>query len=140
MNTEIMRPSVGIGVFIRKDGKILMGKRKGSFGGGTWALPGGHLEMGETLEDCVVREISEETGLEIQNIKFITAQNNIFDDGKPRHFVTLLFSSDWKSGEPKNLEPDKCERWEWFTWGDFPEPLFIPTRDFIKTRINPLEI
>jgi len=117
-----------------------MGKRKGTLGGGTWALPGGHLEMGETFEECVTREIFEETGLEVQNIKFITAQNNIFDDGISRHFVTLLFSADWKSGEPKNLEPDKCERWEWFTWGDFPEPLFIPTKNFIETGINPLEI
>ena len=117
-----------------------MGKRKGTPGNGTWALPGGHLEMGEAFEECAVREISEETGLEIQNIKFVIAQNNIFEDGGPRHFVTLLFAADWKSGEPRIMEPGKCEKWDWFSWGDFPEPLFIPTGDFIKTGINPLEI
>jgi len=140
MTSSMERPTVGTGVFIRKNGKILLGKRKGSLGGGTWALPGGHLEMGETLEESVERETSEETGLEIQNIKFITAQNNIFNDGEPRHFVTLLFAADWKSGEPRIMEPGKCEKWDWFSWGDFPEPLFIPTGDFIKTGINPLEI
>jgi 8-oxo-dGTP diphosphatase len=61
------RPKVGVGVFIIKDKKILMGKRINSHGEGTWSLPGGHLEFFETFEDCAKREVMEETGLKISN-------------------------------------------------------------------------
>jgi 8-oxo-dGTP diphosphatase len=56
---------VGIGVFVWKDGKFLMGKRLGSHGSGTWSIPGGHLEFDETWQQCAVREVLEETGLKI---------------------------------------------------------------------------
>jgi 8-oxo-dGTP diphosphatase len=56
------RPQVGVGVIIVRDGKILLGLRR-SHGAGTWALPGGHLEWGETVESCARREVKEETGL-----------------------------------------------------------------------------
>ncbi len=45
---ENKRPKVGLGVLIFKDGKVLLGKRKGAHGEGTWCPPGGHLEFGET--------------------------------------------------------------------------------------------
>ena len=49
------RPRVGLGVFVKKEGKVLVGERKGSHGAGTWALPGGHLEGGESFEECCKR-------------------------------------------------------------------------------------
>ena len=60
-------PQVGVGVLILRDGKVLLGRRKGSHGAGCWSAPGGHLEFGETLEDCAAREVLEETGLKIRN-------------------------------------------------------------------------
>jgi 8-oxo-dGTP diphosphatase len=56
---EENRPKVGIGVFIFKDGKFLMGCRKGTHGAGTWSVPGGHLEFGESFEECAEREALE---------------------------------------------------------------------------------
>jgi ADP-ribose pyrophosphatase YjhB (NUDIX family) len=56
---------------------------------GTWALPGGHLEFGETFENCAEREILEETGLAIRNIQFLTATNNVMP-AENKHYVTVF--------------------------------------------------
>jgi 8-oxo-dGTP diphosphatase len=61
------RPKVGIGVIIKKDNKILFGKRKNAHGDGTWSFPGGHLEFGETWEECAMRETLEETGINVSS-------------------------------------------------------------------------
>ena len=72
------RPKVGVGVIIVKEGKILLGERKNAHGEGTWCPPSGHLELGESYEECAKRETFEETGLQIKNLQFITATNDIF--------------------------------------------------------------
>ncbi len=82
------RPKVGLGVCIRKDGKVLLGKRKNTHGEGDWCFPGGHLEFNETWEDCAIRETKEETGIKIKNIRLATATNDIFKkEGK--HYITM---------------------------------------------------
>ena len=87
------RPRVGLGVFVKKDGKILVGKRKGYHGGGTWALPGGHLEPGESFESCCKREVLEETGLIIKNISPVVFTNDVFHD-EGLHYITLFFKGE----------------------------------------------
>ena len=133
------RPKIGTAVYIRKDGKVLMGMRRGSNGGGMWGATGGKLEMNETWEENTRRETLEEAGIEIENITFLTATNDINpDDGA--HYVTLHFSADWSSGEPRTLETDKIGDWGWFTWEELPQPLFLPVRNFIKTGYNPITL
>jgi len=61
---------VGIGVFVVRDGKILLGKRKNAHGEGTRCLFGRHLEYGESWEDCVRREIAEEIGVKVKKHSF----------------------------------------------------------------------
>jgi ADP-ribose pyrophosphatase YjhB (NUDIX family) len=51
------RPLVGLGVLVVRDGKVLVGQRRGSLGAGEYALPGGHLEHGEGFEECAAREV-----------------------------------------------------------------------------------
>ena len=131
-------PGVGVGVYIRKEGKVLLGLRKGGYGAGEWCAPGGKMEMKESPEECAVRETLEEAGIEIGNLRFITITNDIHKVGT--HYVTASFVADWKSGEVRVMEPDKLERWEWFSWGSLPEPLFLSTRNFVKTGYNPLTI
>ncbi len=53
------RPKVGVGVIVVKEGKVLLLQRKNSHGSGTWCFPGGHLEYGESLEECAKREVLE---------------------------------------------------------------------------------
>ena len=136
MNTEMTRPGVGVGVCIKKDGKVLMGKRKGSWMPGTWALPGGKLDMNEELEACALRKIREETGMEFKNIRYITLTNDIAKEAGV-HYLTLFYEADWKAGEPQVMEPDKCEEWKWSDWNSLPQPLFISTRNLIDSGYNP---
>jgi len=124
-------PKVGMGVFVLKDGKFLLGKRKNAHGAGNWQLPGGHLEFNEELEDCAKRETLEETGVKIKNIRFSTITNDMFKkEGK--HYITIFMIADWKSGEPKTMEPDKSEEWKWVTKENAPRPLFMPLNELLK--------
>lgn len=116
------RPKVGIGVMILREGKVLLGKRMASHGSGEYAFPGGHLEHGESFEECARRETKEEAGIEIQNIRFLVLANLLHY--KPKHYVHIGFIADWKSGEPKVMEPGKLEDWAWYDIGNLPEPLF----------------
>lgn len=118
------RPGVGIGVAIFKDGKVLLGKRKGSHGAATWAFPGGHIELGESFEDCARREVFEETGLMVGNFRKLTFTNDIFSENK--HYVTLYLACDYISGELELKEPEKCEGWNWFSVAEIPHPRFLP--------------
>src|SRR5688500_16035169 len=106
------RPVVGIGVLIFKDGKVLMGKRKNAHGEGQYAPPGGHMELLESFEGCAKREVLEETGLEIENVRFLSIYNQ--KEFAPKHVINIGLLADWKSGEPKLMEPEKCESWEWY--------------------------
>ena len=121
------RPQVGIGVIVLKDGKILLGKRRGSHGEGEYASPGGHLEHLEGFAACAAREVREETGLEIGGVRFLRVMN-VFDYA-PKHYVDLMFAADWVSGEPAVREPDKVEAWAWYAVDALPSPLFatLPT-------------
>jgi 8-oxo-dGTP diphosphatase len=132
---EKNRPKVGVGVIIIKDGKVLLGKRKGSHGEGAWALPGGHLEFFETLEDCAKRETKEETGIAIKNIQKFAYTNDIFPI-EQKHYITCFVKAEYDSGDVRVMEPDKCEKWEWFERGNFPDPIFIPLQNLLKENIN----
>lgn len=130
------RPKVGLGVIIKKDGKVLMGKRKNSHGEGTWNFPGGHLEYEESWEECARRETREEAGIEIKNIIFATATNDIFEN-EQKHYITIYMVAEYESGEVQLLEPEKCDEWKWFSWNELPRPLFLPTENLLKMGFNP---
>jgi 8-oxo-dGTP diphosphatase len=132
------RPKVGLGVIVIKNGKILMGKRKNAHGEGDWCYPGGHLEFGESWEQCARREVTEETGIKIKNIRFGTVTNDIFKDDK--HYITICMVADYASGKVELMEPDKCEKWKWFDWSKFPKPLFLPTINQLKEGFDPRNV
>jgi 8-oxo-dGTP diphosphatase len=121
------RPLVGIGVMVTKDGKVLLGKRKGSHGAGEYAWPGGHLEHGERFAECAAREVREETGMEIGEIRFLRVLNTM--QYAPKHYVDIALVAAWVSGEPEVREPDKVEGWAWYELDALPSPLFymVPT-------------
>lgn len=133
------RPKVGIGVIVIKANKVLLGKRKNAHGEGSWCYPGGHLEFGESWEECCRREVREEVGIEIKNIRFGTTTNDIFEN-EQKHYITICMISDFESGEVRVMEPDKCSQWKWFEWNNLPNPLFLPTINQLKTGFNPFTL
>ena len=120
---------VGIGVIIFNDNKLLLGKRLAKYGNNTWSLPGGKPEFGESLEQAAIREVKEETNLNISELLPLVWTNDIFEDD---HFVTLFYYSKVDSGELKTMEPNKCEGWEWFDKTNIPYPLFNPLDKLLK--------
>jgi 8-oxo-dGTP diphosphatase len=124
------RPKVGVGVFVIKDGKFPMLLRQGSHAAGDWALAGGHLELGETWEDCAARETQEELGIGIKNVRFLSATNDIFAESK--HYVLIFMVADWASGKAVNAEPEKASNLKWFTLDTLPSNSMLPIRNLLK--------
>jgi NADH pyrophosphatase NudC (nudix superfamily) len=77
----------------------------------------------ESFTNCAKREIAEESGIEIKNIRFHFVSNT--NNYKPAHFVHIGMIAEWKSGKPKVLEPGGIEVWEWIDRRDTPKDLSI---------------
>ena len=124
MNKQSERiPLVGVGAMILREGKVLLGRRKGAHGAETYGWCGGHLEFGETLEECIAREILEEAGLIVTSLRLLCVSNIIAYD---RHYIDFEFLTEVQPGEPQNLEPDVTEAWAWYNLTNLPSPLFRP--------------
>ncbi|MCC7570047.1 NUDIX domain-containing protein [Candidatus Micrarchaeota archaeon] len=135
------RVGVGVGVMVIKEGKILLGKRhtdplKASSllsGQGSWTMPGGKLDFGESFKECACRETLEETGIKIKNPKIICVSN---DKTKGAHFVTIGLLVEEFDGEPKVTEPNKITEWSWFDINNLPHPMFFPSEIVVKNYLN----
>ena len=120
---------VGIGVLVVRSDLLLLGKRRGAHMPGYYAAPGGHLEFGESFAACAAREVAEETGLVVDNIKFLMIGNYDFYG---KHYVDVDMIAHSTDGEPKVMEPDKVESWSWYPLDDLPAPLFLVTARMIE--------
>lgn len=108
------QPVVGVGAIIVCNGKILLEKRKGEPGKGKWSVPGGLVELGETTENAVIREVKEETGLDVADPQLIDVMDNIVRDENGEikyHFVIIDYFLRLKGGEPKAA--DDAEELKW---------------------------
>lgn len=127
---------VGVGVMIKDGGKILLGHRVARYrdtGGiyepDSWTLPGGKQEYTETAVEAAIREVKEETNINLHNLKVFGVSDDIQPD---RHFVTIQFIAEGYSGEPKVMEPNKLDEWRWFELSSLPKNLYSPSRKFIE--------
>ena len=124
-------PRIGLGVIIKSGNKILLGKRKNSHDAGVWAVPGGHLEKFETLEDTALREVKEETGMEVKYIETIGHVEDFYQEDY-YHYISFYIKTKWIRGEPRVLEPDKCEEWRWFKLDEIPDNAAFSLKNFIN--------
>lgn len=138
MDSTNAHPQIGVGVIVIRDNKVLMQKRLSKHGHGTWAFPGGHLEFGESPEQCAIRETKEEAGINITNLRRGPYTNDLHAS-EQKHVITLFIITDSFTGEPTVCEPEKNEGWEWFEWNDMPEPLFLAIVHLREQGFNPFK-
>jgi len=108
------KPLIGVGAVIVCNGRILLEKRKGEPGKGKWSIPGGLVELGERAEQTVIREVREETNLEVENPELIDVVDSItFDeDGRIKyHFVIIDYFVKLKGGTVKAADDAAELKW-----------------------------
>ena len=129
------KPRVGTAILITKGDKVLLMKRKGPHGTGTWSTPGGHLDFGETPEDCAAREAKEEVGVDVVDIRFRSVTNDLFE-ASGRHYITVWMEGK-PLGEPFIASKREVEEIGWFHWDALPQPLFLPLENLVNKNSYP---
>ena len=133
MAEVVSRPRVGVGVVFLRHGKVFLARRRGFLGGGTWGSAGGHLELGETLEECARREAREEFGLDVGELRFLCVSNII---AYGRHYVDVEFLGEIGDQEPELMEPEAFDGSGWFSLDALPMPLFQAMEYAIDSTIT----
>lgn len=126
---------VGIGVIVKNGDKILLGHRAvnrkdtgGIFEPDTWTLPGGKQEFAETVFEGAIREVKEETNLDIEDLEIL----GVSDDIQPnKHYVTIQVIANKFFGTLKAMEPTKEDDWKWFDLDNLPDNIYSPSKKMI---------
>ncbi|HML02870.1 MAG TPA: NUDIX hydrolase [Candidatus Bathyarchaeia archaeon] len=135
------QPIVGIGAIIVQDGKILLAKRGSEPGKGKWSVPGGVVELGEKLEKAVVREVKEETNLDVEVVHLIDAVSNIVQDTNGKlhfHFVILDYLTKLKGGTLQSSSDILDTKWVNLEEADDYD-ITETFREFLKKNKNDLK-
>lgn len=107
---QFPEPTVGIFIFNQKGEVLLLRSHKWP---GMYVVPGGHVELGERLEEAAIREAKEETGLDIYDLEFINFQQFIYDPAfwKRRHFIFFDFAA--KTDDSEVELNDEAQNYLW---------------------------
>lgn len=125
---------MGVGVVFVRDGKVFLAQRRGSHGAATWGSAGGHLEYGESLEQCARREAREELGVAVGELRVLCLSNIVAYD---RHYVDVEFLGDIGEQEPvPTAEDGTFGDYGWFPLRNPPQPLFEPMRLAIASLLS----
>ena len=129
-------PRVGVGVIITRDRQILLLRRRNVHGAGSWSTPGGHLEFGESPEECAIREAKEETGVDIADVRFRAVTNDVFE-AEGKHYITLWMEGKYSAGEAVVNAAYEMSDVGWFAWDELPAPLFLPLQNLLDGQRYP---
>ena len=129
ISTPYATTKVGVTVLLTSSNQLLLAQRKGSHGAGTWDTPGGHLEPGETIVDCAIRETFEETGIQLsaKDIVELGFTEDFFEK-EAKHYISCVVKCEIDKIQNIAMvkEPDKImHEWEWHDLSNLPNPLFI---------------
>lgn len=121
------RPILAVSTAVFRDGRVLLARRANAPGGGLYSLPGGVVEIGETLAEAAARELMEEVAVEAEPIGLCGARDIILKDAEgrvSRHFVVVTYAARWRAGEgTPSLEADDIR------WVDAAGARDLPTTD-----------
>ena len=135
------RPFVGVGALIIHDGRILLERRGNPPGRGQWSVPGGLVELGEAAEQTVLREVKEETGLEVEKPEHVDVVDDVQLDEEGRvkyHFVIIDYLVKLKAGKLRAAS-DAAEL-QWVPFGEVEKYDLTPTfRAFFQRNQKRLE-
>jgi len=133
---------VGVGIVILQKGKILLGLRHKDpekadselHGEGTWSLPGGRIEFGESFENVCAREVYEECGIKLNKdkVKLISIANDRVTDA---HYVTIGFLAKNFGGKAIVKEPDEIVDWKWFDVNKLPKNIYFPSKKLFENYL-----
>jgi len=129
-------PRAAIAVVITHKDRVLFGQRRIDNNQYEWQLPGGWIKNGEAPEAAARREVEEETGLELDRLRFVGVTNNIFS--AQNHSISLCFEAECQN--PKEVvlkEPEKCLGWHWQKWNELGNNLFLPLAMLKKSDYRP---
>jgi 8-oxo-dGTP diphosphatase len=130
MENQMVR--VGTAAIIRQNGKILLIKRNAKNGFGKWCPPGGHLEMNEEPSKGAEREVLEEVGIKVKNMRFMGITNDIYED-LGEHYITTFFECEPLTTEVKTNS--EALEFGWFAMQDLPKPLFQPFKSYVEGKL-----
>ena len=120
-------------VFVRR-GRVFLARRRGAHGEDTWGSAGGHLEFGETLEECARREAMEELGVAVGELRVLCLSNIV---AYGRHYVDVEFLGEIGEQEPvPTAEDGSFGEYGWYPLTDLPQPLFEPMRLAIESLLT----
>jgi len=124
------RPIVGVGGIIFRADRVLLIKRGKEPNIGQWSIPGGAVHLGETLEQAAIRELREETHLEVEVLGLVKVLERIFHDAEGRvayHYVLVDFLCRSRDGEPRPGSDAQAAR-------------FVPLKDLAEYQIAPVTL
>lgn len=123
---------VGVGAVIIREGKVLLLKRARNPDKGSWSIPGGAVEHGETLLSAVAREVEEETGLKTRTLLPVSISDHITTSEESlHHWVSVCYLAEAVEGEPFIAEPSRHLEMEWFSLDALPSPISPPALEAI---------
>ncbi|HEX7633473.1 MAG TPA: NUDIX hydrolase [Candidatus Saccharimonadales bacterium] len=117
-----LKKSVVTGILVKNsEDQLLLVKKPGEVGpyAGTFLTPGGGVNTGEAADEAALRELYEETGVKIKNLRRVFFDDDVTENwqGIPRHYIMLMYSADYVSGDlrPTEGDDDNLEVIKWFT-------------------------
>lgn len=121
-------------IVLNNKNQVLLGKRKNAYKAGTYGVPGGRIELTESLVDCGKRELLEETGLQAVTMRYL---GSVREFQKNYNFIHFVFVCKRFTGIVTTMEPEKCEKWEWYDLDKLPKQLLRGHLAAIELMINP---